>query len=168
MLLVRVNFALRRRSQFARASNRPSTSPSLKFRGVGLGETHNPRREATMSSLPMQVALMLGETIEKVRPMPFALALIFTVLEHSWACNPGAPWWRKREIITDICYWFFVPVFARTMRIGLLIVGARVVFNIHDADDLIAFYDNGHGPLAQLPLWLQGVLFLVLSDFMLY
>ncbi|MFK4592541.1 sterol desaturase/sphingolipid hydroxylase (fatty acid hydroxylase superfamily) [Bradyrhizobium diazoefficiens] len=121
-----------------------------------------------MSSLPMQVALMLGETIAKVVPITLALAAVFTVLEHFWACNPGTPWWRKREIVTDICYWFFVPVFARTMRIGLLIVGASLLFNIHDADGLIAFYDNGHGPLALLPLWVQAVLFLVLSDFMLY
>jgi sterol desaturase/sphingolipid hydroxylase (fatty acid hydroxylase superfamily) len=59
-------------------------------------------------------------------------------------------------------------LFARVLRIGLLVLGAGVVFNIHDADELIAFYDNGHGPLSQLPLWLQGMLFLVLSDFMLY
>ena len=37
-----------------------------------------------------------------------------------------------------------------------------------DADELIAFYDNGHGPLSTLPLWLQAVLFLVLADFMMY
>jgi sterol desaturase/sphingolipid hydroxylase (fatty acid hydroxylase superfamily) len=103
-----------------------------------------------------------------VVPTTFALAVVFTVLEYFWACNPGVPWWRKREIVTDICYWFFVPVFARVMRIGLLIVGASFVFNIHDADELIAFYDNGHGPLSLLPLWVQAVLFLVLSDFMLY
>jgi len=121
-----------------------------------------------MSSLPMLVALMLGETIVKVIPVTLALAAVFTVLEHFWACNPGAPWWRKREIVTDICYWFFVPVFARTMRIGLLIVGASAIFNIHDADGLIAFYDNGHGPLSELPLWVQALLFLLLSDFMLY
>jgi hypothetical protein len=48
------------------------------------------------------------------------------------------------------------------------VLGAGVVFKIHDADELIAFYDNGHGPLSQLLLWLQGLLFLVLSDFMLY
>ncbi len=121
-----------------------------------------------MSSFPMQVALMLGETITKVIPITFALAMVFTVLEHFWACNSTGPWWRKREIITDICYWFFVPVFARTMRIGLLIVTASVIFKINDPDELIAFYDNGHGPLAQLPLWVQGALFLILSDFMLY
>ena len=56
----------------------------------------------------------------------------------------------------------------RVVRIGLLVLGAGVVFNIHGADELIAFYDNGHGPLSELPLWLQAILFLVLSDFMLY
>lgn len=121
-----------------------------------------------MSSLPMQVALMLGETIEKVIPITIVLGLVFSVLAHFWACNPAGPWWRKQEIVTDVCYWFFVPVFARTMRIGLLIAAAGYLFNIHDPDELIAFYDDGHGPLAQLPLWLQGILFLVLSDFMLY
>ena len=54
------------------------------------------------------------------------------------------------------------------LRIGLLVLGAGVVFNIHDADALIAFYDNGHGPLSELPLWAQGLLFVALSDFMLY
>ena len=47
-----------------------------------------------MSSLPMEIALMLGETIAKVIPTTFALAVVFTVLEHVWACNPGVPWWR--------------------------------------------------------------------------
>lgn len=121
-----------------------------------------------MSSLPMQIVLMLGETIEKVVPITIVLALVFTVAGHLWACNPGTPWWRKRELVTDIVYWFFVPLFARVMRIGLLIVGAAVVFNIHDADTLIAFYQNGHGPVSELPLWVQAVLYLVLSDFMMY
>jgi sterol desaturase/sphingolipid hydroxylase (fatty acid hydroxylase superfamily) len=124
--------------------------------------------EAPMSNLPMEVLLMLGQTIEKVIPVTIVLALVFSVLSHYWACNDAAPWWRKRELVTDIVYWFFVPVFARVIRIGLLIVGASFVFHIKDADELIAFYDNGHGPLAQLPLWVQAILFVVLADFMLY
>ena len=109
-----------------------------------------------MSNLPLEVVEMLGQTIAKVVPITIVLALVFSVLTHFWACNPGTPWWRKRELVTDICYWFFVPLFARVLRIGLLVLGASVVFNIHDADELIAFYDNGHGPLSELPLWLQG------------
>jgi sterol desaturase/sphingolipid hydroxylase (fatty acid hydroxylase superfamily) len=121
-----------------------------------------------MSNLPMEVLLMLGQTIEKVVPVTLVLALVFSVLSYFSPCNPGTPWWQRRELVTDVVYWFFVPVFARVLRIGLLVVGAGVVFNIHDADELIAFYDNGHGPLSHLPLWIQALLFLVASDFMLY
>ena len=121
-----------------------------------------------MSNLPLEVVEMFGQTIVKVVPVTIGLALVFSVLTHFWACNPGKPWWRKKELVTDICYWFFVPLFARVLRIGLLVLGAGVLFNIRDADELIAFYDNGHGPLAELPLWFQAVLFVVLSDFMLY
>ena len=92
-----------------------------------------------MSSLPMEVIEMIGQTLMKVVPVTIALGLVFSVLGHFWACNPGKPWWRKREIITDICYWFFVPVFARVFRIGLLVLGAGLVFNIHDVDGLVAF-----------------------------
>jgi sterol desaturase/sphingolipid hydroxylase (fatty acid hydroxylase superfamily) len=116
----------------------------------------------------MEIVVMIGETIEKVLPVTILLAVIFSVPGYFWACNPGKPWWQKRQIVTDIIYWFFAPVFGRVLRIGLLVLGASIVFGIHDADGLIAFYDNGHGPLSHLPLWLQAILFLVLSDFMLY
>jgi len=96
------------------------------------------------------------------------LAIVFTVLTSFWACNPGKPWWRKRDIVTDLCYWFFIPVIARYLRIGLLVLGAAVLFNITTADGLVAFYDNGHGPLAALPLVVQMVLFLVGEDIILY
>src|ERR1700689_1802936 len=119
-----------------------------------------------MSNLPLEVVEMLGQTIVKAVPVTIALALVFSVLAHYWSCNPGTPWWRKRELVTDICLLFFRPMFGRVMRIGLLVLGAGVIFRIHDADELIAFYDNGHGPLSELPLWLQAGLFLLLSDFM--
>jgi sterol desaturase/sphingolipid hydroxylase (fatty acid hydroxylase superfamily) len=61
-----------------------------------------------------------------------------------------------------------VPLFARVFRIALAVLGAALIFRIDDADALTAFYDDGHGPLAALPLWLQAVLALVLADFMMY
>src|SRR6185437_4620290 len=150
---------------FDEAARHRSCSCVLKQARVTLRHSDH---EAAMSNLPLEIVEMLGQTIEKVIPITIALALIFSVLSHFWACNPGTPWWRKRELITDTCYWFFVPVFARVLRIAFLILGASVVFGIKDADSLIAFYDNGHGPLAELPLWCQAVLFLVASDLMLY
>jgi sterol desaturase/sphingolipid hydroxylase (fatty acid hydroxylase superfamily) len=109
-----------------------------------------------------------GQTFTKIIPISLGMALVFTVLTSFWACNPGQHWWRKRDIITDLCYWFFIPVIARFLRIGMLIAGAALLFRITTAEGLIAFYDNGHGPLATLPLVAQMVIFLVGEDFILY
>lgn len=114
------------------------------------------------------VVIVMGTTLVKILPSTIALAAIFSVLSYFWACNPAAPWWRKQELITDGCYWFFVPLMARMVRIGFLVMGAAVIFNVHGSDELIAFFDNGHGPLSELPLWVQIILFLVVSDFMMY
>ena len=71
-----------------------------------------------MFNLPLEIAQTFGQTITKVVPITIVLALVFSVLTHFWACNPGTPWWRKRELVTDICYWFFVPLFARVVGSG--------------------------------------------------
>ena len=49
-----------------------------------------------MSGLPMEVIEMIGQTLAKVVPVTIGLAVVFTVLSHFWACNPGKPWWRKK------------------------------------------------------------------------
>ena len=121
-----------------------------------------------MSTLTIEIVEILTQTLTKVVPVTIALALIFSVLGHFWACNPGTPWWRKRELVTDISYWFLVPLFARVFRIALLVLAAALFFDISDADELIAFYNEGHGPLSVAPLWVQAMLFLVLADFMMY
>src|SRR5205807_498756 len=78
------------------------------------------------------------------------------------------PWWRSPDLATDLAYWFVVPVFTRFLRIGLLVLGAVVIFDVHGAPAIIDFYEYGHGPWAALPFWLQVVLYLVISDFLLY
>ena len=112
--------------------------------------------------------ISVGETFMKGLPISLALAAVFTVLTHFWACNPGRHWWQKPDLVTDLCYWFFIPVFARYFRIGLLVAGAAALFGITTADGLIAFYENGHGPLAALPLVAQMILFLVGEDVITY
>ncbi len=49
-----------------------------------------------------------------------------------------------------------------------MVMGAAYLYNIHGTDALIKFYDNGFGPLADMPLWAQAITFLVVSDFLLY
>jgi sterol desaturase/sphingolipid hydroxylase (fatty acid hydroxylase superfamily) len=121
-----------------------------------------------MSEEVLALVHSIGVTIFKLIPIGIALGAAFAVLSSFWACNPGRPWWRNRELVTDLCYWFAIPLIARYLRIGLLVLGAAALFGITTADGLIAFYDNGHGPLAQLPLAVQAALFLIGSDVMNY
>jgi len=116
----------------------------------------------------LSVLDVAGHTLLKIVPVTIALGIVFAVLTHWSACNPGRPWWRKREIVTDVLYWFLIPLAARFVRIGLMVMGAAMLFDIHGADALIKFYDDGFGPLAELPLWAQALTFLVVSDFLLY
>ena len=94
------------------------------------------------------VFYMANVLLHLVLGIVLSLAVVFTILTWFWACNPGQAWWHKRDLVTDLCYWFFIPVITRYLRIGMLIVGAAVLFRITTADGLVAFYDNGHGPLA--------------------
>ena len=112
--------------------------------------------------------ISVGETFMKNVPISIGLAALFTILTWFWACNPGKPWWHKRDLVTDLCYWLFIPVITRFLRIGLLVAAAAVIFGITTGDGLVAFYENGHGPLAALPLFAQGIVFLIGEDIILY
>ena len=114
------------------------------------------------------VVEIAGSTFVKIVPITIFLGVVFAALTTWSACNPGRPWWRKREIVTDVCYWFLIPLVARFFRIGMLTLGAALIFDIHGTQAIMDFYENGHGPLAALPLWLQAVIFMVASDFLLY
>jgi sterol desaturase/sphingolipid hydroxylase (fatty acid hydroxylase superfamily) len=114
------------------------------------------------------VVATVGETLTKSVPISVALAAVFTILTQFWACNPGKRWWQKRDLVTDLCYWFFIPVITRFLRIGLLIAAAALIFHITTGEGWIAFYENGHGPLATLPLVVQGIIFLIGEDIIMY
>jgi sterol desaturase/sphingolipid hydroxylase (fatty acid hydroxylase superfamily) len=113
----------------------------------------------------LQVA---GQTVIKLVPISIGLGIVFAALTHWSACNPGRHWWQKRELVTDILYWFIIPLAARFVRIGLMVMGAAMLFDIHGAEALINFYDDGFGPLAVMPIWAQALTFLVVSDFLTY
>lgn len=121
------------------------------------------RKSWIWSSPPIEITEMLGQTLAKVVPVTIALALIFSVLSYFWACNPGTPWWRKRELVTDISYWFSFRCSRACSASRWLVLAAALFFDISDADELIALR-RGYGPLSVLPLPVQAVLFLVVAD----
>lgn len=112
--------------------------------------------------------ISVGETFMKNVPISIALAIVFTGLTWIWACNPGKPWWQSRDLVTDLCYWLLIPVITRFLRIGMLVAVAAIILGITTADGLVAFYQNGHGPLAALPLAAQGLIFLIGQDIIMY
>ncbi|MEO8300581.1 MAG: sterol desaturase family protein [Rhizomicrobium sp.] len=107
-------------------------------------------------------------TLWHVLPWLAGLGLGFALLSRWSPCNEGRPWWEKRGLFTDLCYWIFVPIFTRYLRIWATVALTVVLFHISDGQAISEFYENGHGPLSQLPLWLQGLLYLVGTDFVLY
>jgi len=116
------------------------------------------------------VALLhsMGQTMLNLLPFLLMFGIVFAVLTYFSPCNPGKPWWRKRDLVTDLSYWFFIPLAARYFRLGLLTLGTAWLFGVTTSEGLVAFYEDGHGPLAQFPIWVQAGIFLVAQDTMMY
>ena len=118
--------------------------------------------------LVASILAQFGETLLKLAPYVIVAGVIFPMLSSRFACNAAKPWWRSPDLITDLAYWFVVPVFTRLLRIGLAVLGAALIFGIHGEKAIVAFFDHGHGPMAAMPLWLQVIVYLIVSDFLLY
>lgn len=82
-------------------------------------------------------------------------------------CNPGQPRWRK-DIITDVLYYFVMPFFTRFVRLFFLAIGIYILFYNQPEMTIQKFLVDGYGPLAQLPIWAQAALIFLVSDVVLY
>ncbi|MEI9885295.1 MAG: sterol desaturase family protein [Rhizomicrobium sp.] len=109
-----------------------------------------------------------AHTIWRILPYMGLMAVVFAILSWISPCNKGKPWWEKRGLVTDLCYWFIVPVVTRYARIGFTVLLTVYLLGIDTADGLVAFFDHGHGPLSRLPFWWQLGLYLIASEFCLY
>lgn len=97
----------------------------------------------------------------------FAICMIvFSVLAMLLPLHPRQPLWR-RESYLDTLYWFMPSVVYAPLSIALVWGG---LYLMHGGDEqrIEAFVNQGYAPLATLPLWLQFVLLLVVSDFIQY
>ena len=115
-----------------------------------------------------EVLYQFAYTLSHVLPYLLGMGLLFTVLSYYSPCNQGRPWWHKRGLFTDMTYWLIVPVVTRYLRIGVTVLITVQLIGITTTDDIVKFYDHGHGPLSQLPIWAQVIIYLLFSDFALY
>ena len=102
----------------------------------------------------------LGQTWLSTAGWVGGLGLTFAVLVRLMPCNPGMYCWKDvRALVTDLIYWFVVPVFLGYTRTVLLIAGV-VVFYGGLVPTLL--------PVRGWPLWLQCPLILLVQEVMLY
>ena len=95
------------------------------------------------------------------------LMVLFRALEWLRPAGQRLPMMRA-GFWTDCAYWVLTPfatkVVTRLTVIAVVIPVALIAYGKLDRD----LIENGFGPASRLPLWLQGVLIIVLSDFVSY
>jgi len=111
-----------------------------------------------------QILITLWHTF----PWLLGMGLAFSVLSYVMPCNRGKPWWQKRGLATDFYYWILSPIFQRYLRIWVTVSLTVWLFHISDGMKIADFYEHGHGPLSKLPLWIQAIGYVVVTDFVLY
>jgi sterol desaturase/sphingolipid hydroxylase (fatty acid hydroxylase superfamily) len=95
------------------------------------------------------------------------LTVVFGVLERLWPSIPNQPKLR-RGLGLDIFYWFFVPIVNQGLAMiaaGLAVLPLYLLLGRSLAVNSIL---AGYGPVAQLPLWVQGLIVIVIGDFVGY
>lgn len=95
------------------------------------------------------------------------LTVVFGILERFWPSIPNQPKLRK-GLGVDVLYWFVTPMVSQILAV---ITAAIVLLPIYlllgrpiDLNSILA----GYGPIAKLPLWVQGLIVIVVGDFIGY
>ncbi len=95
------------------------------------------------------------------------LTVVIGRVERLWPSIPGQPQWRHDKWL-DTIYWFFTPMVSQVL---VVIAAAIVLLPIYwllgrslDINRILA----GYGPIAQIPLWLQGLIVIFVGDFFGY
>lgn len=93
--------------------------------------------------------------------------IIFTILAMIMPCNKEQPYIRK-GMLTDLLYLATSIIFSPFVYMSLLALGFIVFFYDIPREQFGEYFNNGHGYLATLPLWVQATMVFLLSDFLLY
>lgn len=92
--------------------------------------------------------------------------ILFTLLARLSPNIAGQNPWRK-TMLTDAVYWFAGPVLYGAVFQVLVIVGVAVMFG-NDPQIINNFLKGGNPLVADLPIWLQVLMVLLISDFLQY
>jgi sterol desaturase/sphingolipid hydroxylase (fatty acid hydroxylase superfamily) len=95
------------------------------------------------------------------------LTIFLGILERFWPSIPNQTKWR-RGVWLDTFYWFFTPM---VIQILSMISVALVLLPLYLLLGRSLAWDNilaGYGPVATLPVWLQGAIMIIVGDFIGY
>jgi len=95
------------------------------------------------------------------------LTLGLGLIEHFYPSIPGQARWR-RGVGLDIFYWFFTPMVIQIMSMVAIALVLFPIYWVSGRSLLLHDVMTGYGPLSQLPLWVQGIVMIVLGDFIGY
>jgi sterol desaturase/sphingolipid hydroxylase (fatty acid hydroxylase superfamily) len=109
-----------------------------------------------------------AQTLLRILPYLVGTGIVFALLSWWSPANGGRPWWKKRGLATDICYWLVVPILQRYGRIGITVAVTVYLLGIKTPDGVVKFFDHGHGPISHWPFWTQVAFYLLVSEFCLY
>jgi sterol desaturase/sphingolipid hydroxylase (fatty acid hydroxylase superfamily) len=97
----------------------------------------------------------------------FILTVVFGILERLFPSIPNQPRLR-RGLGVDVLYWFFTPMVSQIL---VMVAAAIMLLPLYlllgrslEINSILA----GYGPVAKLPLWQQGLLVIVIGDFIGY
>ena len=95
------------------------------------------------------------------------LTLVFGVLERYWPSIPNQPKLR-RGLGVDILYWFITPLVSQVLTIAAVAMALLPVYVLLGRSIAVDQVLAGYGPAGALPLWLQGLIVIVVGDFIGY
>lgn len=110
------------------------------------------------------------EIYSSLIPIMIGLAVLFTALTlfESQQSSKGKVWWKNPGLTTDICYGLVNSVLAPYLRLPILLIFTLLMSRSMSPEQINDYFANGRGPLSTLPFWAQGVVYLLLADFMCY
>jgi sterol desaturase/sphingolipid hydroxylase (fatty acid hydroxylase superfamily) len=103
-------------------------------------------------------------------PEMLGLAALFTVLTvfESQTSSPGKVWWKNPGLATDVSYALIHTVLGSYIKYPIVILLFLCLSTSMTPEDVTTFFAGGHGIFGGLSFWWQVVVYVVLSDFLLY
>jgi sterol desaturase/sphingolipid hydroxylase (fatty acid hydroxylase superfamily) len=95
------------------------------------------------------------------------LTVVFGILEKLFPSVRNQSKLRK-GIWLDTFYWFFTPMVIQIVDIAAMIALFLPIYALLGRSLAIDDILKGYGPLAQLPLWEQGIIAIIVGDFVGY